>query len=88
MRTKAGNRRSMVLAPTVTIQGASLATEPGAGPLFPAAQITTTPFSMARKAPMAMLSSKSGSGNPPRERESTSTPSLMASSIPARMSEL
>ncbi|CAA6655369.1 unnamed protein product [Spirodela intermedia] len=77
MRTKAGNRRSMVLAPTVTIQGASLATEPGAGPLFPAAQITTTPFSMARKAPMAML-----------ERESTSTPSLMASSIPARMSEL
>jgi hypothetical protein len=37
---------------------------------------------------MAMLTSKSGMGKPPRERDSTSTPSRTASSIPARMSEL
>nr|CAB3502053.1 unnamed protein product [Digitaria exilis] len=87
-RTYAGKRRSRVAAPTVSTHGASLATELRAGPLFPAAHTTETPRTVARKLPMAMLSSKSGMGKPPRERESTSTPSRTASSIPARMSEL
>jgi len=87
-RTYAGKRRSRVAAPTVSTHGSSLATELRAGPLFPAAHTTETPRAVARKLPMAMLSSKSGMGKPPRERDSTSTPSRTASSIPARMSEL
>lgn len=35
------NSRSIVLAPTVMIQGATLVTEPEKGPEFPAEQTTT-----------------------------------------------
>nr|GLL42742.1 hypothetical protein Ahy_A08g038926 [Ipomoea trifida] len=78
----------LVLAPTVLIHGDSFETELATGPLFPAAATTAMPCSVARKLPMAMVSSKMGTGKPPRERERTSTPSTIAASIAARISEL
>jgi hypothetical protein len=77
-----------VLALTVAIHGASLATEFSIGPLFPAVHTTEIPCSIARKLPIAMVAVKSGNGNPPRERERTSTPSVIATYIAARISEL
>ncbi len=80
--------RSMLLAPTVTIQGAVLLTVPGAGPAFPAEQKVVIPFWKACKAPMAIASSKSGGrgGSEPSDNVKMSTPSPIASSIAARMS--
>ncbi|CAO2823158.1 unnamed protein product [Amaranthus hypochondriacus] len=84
---KAGKSRSKVPAPTVIIHGAVLANEALVGPLFPAEQETNIPFSIAEKAPTAIVSRKYGADPPPNERERTSTPSEIALSIPARISE-
>ncbi|CAA7406483.1 unnamed protein product [Spirodela intermedia] len=79
---------SMVVAPTVSSQGASLERVRADGPLFPAAQLTKMPFSTALKPPMATgLASKLLDG-PPRDSDATWIPSLMAVSRPARISLL
>ncbi|KAI9401372.1 hypothetical protein POPTR_001G113533v4 [Populus trichocarpa] len=72
---------SRVLAPTVRIHGASLDNVMLKGPEFPAAQLTNIPFCMAANEPMETLSSKNGTESPPRESESTSTPSWTAASV-------
>jgi hypothetical protein len=46
----------MVLAATVSIQGARLDTEPGCGPELPAEQTTVTPLFTAYNVPRAMRS--------------------------------
>uniref|UniRef100_A0A8R7PA93 Uncharacterized protein n=1 Tax=Triticum urartu TaxID=4572 RepID=A0A8R7PA93_TRIUA len=80
----AAKLRSTEPAATVSNHGASLVIEPGLGPLLPAAHTTRMPLDTALNAPIAMgSSSKLALESPPRESESTSTPSLMASSRPA-----
>nr|GLL40080.1 Os03g0143150 [Ipomoea trifida] len=51
------------------IQGATFASEDFVGPLFPAEHETKIPFSMAEKAPIAMVSRKYGAEPPPSESE-------------------
>uniref|UniRef100_A0A0A9G8X3 Uncharacterized protein n=2 Tax=Arundo donax TaxID=35708 RepID=A0A0A9G8X3_ARUDO len=87
--TSAGNSRSMVDAPTVSIHGAMLTAVYSPGPELPAEQETTIPLLIAWKAPMAIESRKKLGAYPlaPTEREMTSTPSATASSMAARMSE-
>ena len=77
----------MVLAATVNIQGAWLATDNGKGPEFPAEAEVKMPFFMAWKDPIANGSSKYGE-NPskPMETEIMSIPSAIASSNAARSS--
>uniref|UniRef100_A0A0A9EXJ6 Uncharacterized protein n=1 Tax=Arundo donax TaxID=35708 RepID=A0A0A9EXJ6_ARUDO len=84
----AGKFRSSVPAPTVMIHGAVFTRDDGFGPLFPAEHETTMPRRVAASAPTAMGSRESGNAPPPSESERTSTPSSMACSMPARMSEL
>nr|GLL18106.1 hypothetical protein L484_003249 [Ipomoea trifida]GMC54160.1 Oxoglutarate/iron-dependent dioxygenase [Ipomoea batatas] len=82
--------RSMVEAATVKIQGASLTTLLGSGPLFPAPQTTTMPFSTAWNAPRAIGSVvKFGLilRRSPRDTDNTSTPSIMASSKPFKIAD-
>lgn len=83
----AGNSLSIVLAPTVNIHGAVFDTDPGSGPELPAEHETVMPFRTAWNDPIASPSSKKLSGSLPRETEMTSTPSWMAASKAARMSE-
>ncbi|CAA6663800.1 unnamed protein product [Spirodela intermedia] len=81
------NTRSTVLAPTVSSQGAPLWRSPKEGPLLPAEVATKTPFSTAAKVAMATGSSYSGTSSRPSDKEMTSTPSAIALSTPAMMSE-
>ncbi|KAG5514201.1 hypothetical protein RHGRI_035560 [Rhododendron griersonianum] len=50
----AGNFLSIVLAPTVVIQGATLATVMSSGPLLPAEAETKIPLTMAPNDPIAI----------------------------------
>ncbi|BAT87893.1 hypothetical protein VIGAN_05131200 [Vigna angularis var. angularis] len=61
--------------------------DPTDGPAFPAEAETTTPFSKAEKAAIATGSSYKGTMSKPIEMEITSTPSAIAWSKPASMSE-
>lgn len=88
--TSDSKSRSMVVAPTVKIQGAAFTTVSLSGPLLPAEQMTGIPFSTAWKAPMAIGSVKKFGplyDDAPRDNESTSTPSVIASSNAARIVE-
>ncbi|GER28237.1 protein kinase superfamily protein [Striga asiatica] len=76
--TSAGKSRSRVPAPTVVIHGATFFVLYGSGPLFPAEHETRMPLSVAAKAPIKITFS---------DNDNTWTPSLMAWSIPASMSE-
>ncbi|WVZ02281.1 hypothetical protein V8G54_023087 [Vigna mungo] len=76
----------MVLAATVTCQGARLLTLASAGPLFPAEQTTTIPRFAAWNDPIATLSFSKLEADPPSDTDSTSTPSWMASSNAAKIS--
>jgi hypothetical protein len=68
-----------VLAPTVSIHGASFVTDPGAGPLLPAAAQTTTPLITAENvAATAGSSWKLSPSSSPSDSDSTSTPSASA----------
>ena len=80
--------RSVVLAATLTIHGATLDTEYVFGPLFPAEFKVKIPLAMAWKEPIAIGSSfKLAAVSFPRETEMMSTPSEMASSKAANTSE-
>lgn len=69
-------RRSMLLAATVSIHGATLETVAPEGPLLPAAFDVSIPFSIAGKAPIAIgSSSKSFIEEKVIEIEIMSTPS-------------
>ncbi|KAJ0915037.1 hypothetical protein HanPSC8_Chr06g0245381 [Helianthus annuus] len=76
----------MVLAPTVSIHGASFDNELPKGPPLPAAKLTKIPFCMALNAAIAVESSWNGNVPPPSEIDITLTPSAIAASMPAKMS--
>jgi hypothetical protein len=79
--------RSVRVAATEMVHGATLLTEPSMGPLLPAETETTTPRRTAWNAPTAIVSAAySCAKTEPRDAEMTSTPSAMASSNAARMS--
>nr|CAB3461358.1 unnamed protein product [Digitaria exilis] len=85
--TTPANSRSTVPDATVSVQGVPLWRNPSSGPSFPAEVDTNTPRSMAANEPMAMGSWYSGRPSMPREREMTSTPSAMAWSMAASISD-
>jgi hypothetical protein len=74
------NQRSMLLAATDSIHGATLQTFPKSSPEFPAAADVSTPRLIAWKEPMAIY------GWRWRWRSRPRRPPAMASSNPARMS--
>lgn len=77
----------MVLAATVSVQGAKLETLTGSGPEFPAEFEVKIPFFIAWKDPIAIGSSKKLKGRKdPKETDKISTPSAIASSNPFRIS--
>lgn len=75
--TTVGNERSMVVAATVMTHGTTFSTVCGAGPAFPPANTTVIPLATACSVPGMSLPI-------PNDKDSTSTPSLMASSTAAR----